>query len=240
MRIAVAGGTGVVGRHVVSAQHRAGHDPVILACSTGVDLNTADVLEHAPQGARADLCRRVLRSQSSHRRVLLGGLPDKDGRAMRQGALPPAMPGRRGQVSFNEWLNSQALGETTLSGWPGMTGQVGRRRPVGLAGPPLRLVPDLTLVPAGIARTPSVRTGPQAAAATVAAWVVLYATWGLGSMWLSDERDRFYRRRGRTMPPLTPTRPPGRSDITTGFRLRHSRPHAHNVKRPGPTTAATA
>lgn len=38
MRVAVAGGTGVVGRHVVAALAATGHDPVVLARSTGVDL----------------------------------------------------------------------------------------------------------------------------------------------------------------------------------------------------------
>ncbi|SFS14989.1 Uncharacterized conserved protein YbjT, contains NAD(P)-binding and DUF2867 domains [Microbacterium sp. cf046] len=40
MRIAVAGGTGQVGRHVVDTARRNGHDVVVLARSTGVDLVT--------------------------------------------------------------------------------------------------------------------------------------------------------------------------------------------------------
>ena len=51
MRIAVAGGAGVVGRHVVSTLHDAGHDPVILARAAGVDLSTGSGLEHALRGA---------------------------------------------------------------------------------------------------------------------------------------------------------------------------------------------
>lgn len=38
MRIAVAGGTGVVGSHTVAAVRAAGHEPVVLARSVGVDL----------------------------------------------------------------------------------------------------------------------------------------------------------------------------------------------------------
>ena len=40
MRIAVAGGTGVVGRHVVEAARGRGHEVVVLARSQGVDLST--------------------------------------------------------------------------------------------------------------------------------------------------------------------------------------------------------
>lgn len=38
MRIAVAGGTGVVGRHTVAALREAGHEPVVLSRASGVDL----------------------------------------------------------------------------------------------------------------------------------------------------------------------------------------------------------
>ena len=37
MRVAVAGGTGVVGRHVVTALEAAGHEAVVLSRSGGVD-----------------------------------------------------------------------------------------------------------------------------------------------------------------------------------------------------------
>lgn len=48
MRVVVAGGTGVVGRHVVAALEAGGHVPVVLARSRGVDLTGTD-------GARAAL-----------------------------------------------------------------------------------------------------------------------------------------------------------------------------------------
>jgi len=51
MRIAVAGGTGTVGRHVVSAVERAGHDVVVLARSRGVDVVTGAGLDAALEGA---------------------------------------------------------------------------------------------------------------------------------------------------------------------------------------------
>jgi uncharacterized protein YbjT (DUF2867 family) len=50
MRIAVAGGTGVVGRHVVDVLRERGHDPVVLARSAGVDLVTGDGLTGALVG----------------------------------------------------------------------------------------------------------------------------------------------------------------------------------------------
>ncbi len=47
MNIAVAGGTGVVGTHVVEVARERGHDVVVLARSTGVDLMTAAGLTEA-------------------------------------------------------------------------------------------------------------------------------------------------------------------------------------------------
>ncbi|WP_106814918.1 SDR family oxidoreductase [Microbacterium timonense] len=53
MRIAVAGGTGVVGRHVVESLRDAGHEAVVLSRSTGVDLTTGAGLDAALAGADA-------------------------------------------------------------------------------------------------------------------------------------------------------------------------------------------
>ena len=50
MRIAVAGGTGTVGRHVVDVVREAGHEPVVLTRSTGVDLVTGVGLADALAG----------------------------------------------------------------------------------------------------------------------------------------------------------------------------------------------
>jgi len=47
MRVAVAGGTGLVGRQAVDAVRIAGHHPVVLARSTGVDLLTGAGLDVA-------------------------------------------------------------------------------------------------------------------------------------------------------------------------------------------------
>ena len=47
MRVAVAGATGLVGCHTVSALRRSGHEPVAIARSDGVDLITGDGLDDA-------------------------------------------------------------------------------------------------------------------------------------------------------------------------------------------------
>jgi uncharacterized protein YbjT (DUF2867 family) len=53
MRIAVAGGTGLVGRYVVAELRAAGHDPVVLTRSAGADVITGDGLDAALDGTRA-------------------------------------------------------------------------------------------------------------------------------------------------------------------------------------------
>ena len=53
MKIAVAGGTGAVGRQVVAAAESAGHETVVLARSRGVDVVTGAGLADALRGADA-------------------------------------------------------------------------------------------------------------------------------------------------------------------------------------------
>ena len=53
MRIAIAGGTGTVGAPTVEAVRTAGHEPVVLSRSTGVDLVTGDGLDAALDGVDA-------------------------------------------------------------------------------------------------------------------------------------------------------------------------------------------
>lgn len=50
MKIAVAGGTGVLGRHIVEACRRAGHDVSGLSRRTGTDLTTGEGLDAALAG----------------------------------------------------------------------------------------------------------------------------------------------------------------------------------------------
>jgi uncharacterized protein YbjT (DUF2867 family) len=53
MRVAVVGGTGLVGRHVVRALRDAGHEPVTLARSQGVDVLTGRGLDAALAGVQS-------------------------------------------------------------------------------------------------------------------------------------------------------------------------------------------
>ncbi|WP_078535450.1 SDR family oxidoreductase, partial [Streptomyces pristinaespiralis] len=53
MRVAVAGGTGLAGRHVVGELRAAGHEPVVLARSKGVDVTTGQGLAEALAGVEA-------------------------------------------------------------------------------------------------------------------------------------------------------------------------------------------
>ncbi|WP_277211150.1 SDR family oxidoreductase [Isoptericola croceus] len=53
MRIAVAGGTGTVGRHVVAALEASGREAVVLARSRGVDVVTGAGLDAALEGVDA-------------------------------------------------------------------------------------------------------------------------------------------------------------------------------------------
>jgi uncharacterized protein YbjT (DUF2867 family) len=53
MRIAVAGGTGLIGKMVVHAAREHGHTPVVIARSTGVDLSTGAGLDDALRRAEA-------------------------------------------------------------------------------------------------------------------------------------------------------------------------------------------
>jgi uncharacterized protein YbjT (DUF2867 family) len=55
MKIAVAGGTGLVGGMVVDALRAAGHTPVVLARSVGVDVTTGAGLAEALSGTHATI-----------------------------------------------------------------------------------------------------------------------------------------------------------------------------------------
>ncbi|MEV4620374.1 SDR family oxidoreductase [Asanoa sp. NPDC049573] len=58
MRVAVIGGTGLVGRHTVDALRAGGHDAVAVSRRSGVDLSTGEGLDAALDGVEAviDVC----------------------------------------------------------------------------------------------------------------------------------------------------------------------------------------
>ena len=53
MRLAIAGGTGVVGRYAAQAAEDAGHDVMVLARARGVDLTSGKGLDAAMEGVEA-------------------------------------------------------------------------------------------------------------------------------------------------------------------------------------------
>ncbi len=53
MRVAVAGGTGLVGRHTVEALEREGHEVVVLSRSRGVNVTTGEGLDRALAGVES-------------------------------------------------------------------------------------------------------------------------------------------------------------------------------------------
>ncbi|AGZ39842.1 SDR family oxidoreductase [Actinoplanes friuliensis] len=55
MKVAVAGGTGLTGRHVIEVLTAAGHEPVVLARSAGADLMTGAGLDAALDGVDATI-----------------------------------------------------------------------------------------------------------------------------------------------------------------------------------------
>lgn len=65
MRIAVAGGTGTVGKHVMASVQSRGHEPVALSRGTGVDLMSGTGLETALRGADAVIDVSSTGSQSA-------------------------------------------------------------------------------------------------------------------------------------------------------------------------------
>jgi uncharacterized protein YbjT (DUF2867 family) len=65
MKLAVAGGTGAVGRHVVDRARELGHEPVVLTRSTGVDLTTGAGLAAALAGIDAVIDVASVQTQSA-------------------------------------------------------------------------------------------------------------------------------------------------------------------------------
>ncbi|WP_104044870.1 SDR family oxidoreductase [Arthrobacter sp. ZGTC412] len=69
MRIAVAGGTGTVGRHVVEIARERGHDAISLSRSEGVDLVNGRGLDQALQGAETVIDVSGIQTMSTKKAV---------------------------------------------------------------------------------------------------------------------------------------------------------------------------
>ena len=124
MRVAVAGGTGWIGRLVVEHLRDSGHDVGILARSTGVDLTTGAGLESGLSGASAVIDVSTMTTTSRRRSVAFFDAVSRHltTRSGRTGvahlvalAIAPAEPGTRsgrapagagprGPETFDEWL----------------------------------------------------------------------------------------------------------------------------------------
>ncbi len=75
MRVAVAGGTGVVGRHVVDSLEAAGHETVVLARSRGVNVETGQGLMEALDGVSAVVdCSNVTTMRASASELFFGAV----------------------------------------------------------------------------------------------------------------------------------------------------------------------
>ncbi len=89
MRIAVAGGTGTVGRHVVTAARAAGHDPFVLSRAAGVDLMSATGLADRLDGVDAVIDVSATRSLSAKKAIrFFGTVTDKLLAAGRAAGVP--------------------------------------------------------------------------------------------------------------------------------------------------------
>ncbi|NNC12286.1 SDR family oxidoreductase [Planctomonas sp. JC2975] len=73
MRIAVAGGTGTVGLHVVEALKVHGHEPVVLSRATGIDLAAGTGIDEALRGTDAVIDVTSTGSQSAKAGVAFFG-----------------------------------------------------------------------------------------------------------------------------------------------------------------------
>lgn len=69
MRIAVAGGTGAIGRHIVRAARGRGHETVVLTRSTGADLYTGTGIDERLEGVEAVIDVTSVQTMSANRSI---------------------------------------------------------------------------------------------------------------------------------------------------------------------------
>ena len=86
MRIAVAGGTGTVGRHVVEAVRQCGHEAVVPSRATGTDLLTGEGLAVSLGGAAAVIDVSATSSTSAAESIRFFGAVTRNLRAAERAA----------------------------------------------------------------------------------------------------------------------------------------------------------
>jgi uncharacterized protein YbjT (DUF2867 family) len=130
MRIAVAGGTGTLGRHLTAELSSRGHEVRVLsrgAPEYRVDLATGEGLEPAlrgcdvagPEVTELRTLARTWRSVTGRGLALLPVyVPGQVGRALRAGALTTGQAEVHGRISFSAWLEAGAGAAVTARGGP--------------------------------------------------------------------------------------------------------------------------
>jgi nucleoside-diphosphate-sugar epimerase len=121
-KIAVAGATGRLGRHVVDVLSAAGHEAVPVSRSAGVDVITGDGLAaRAAESAGAPipelagpleenlarLARLVAARRGDQVRIEEVKAADPDSEAAANGSLLPGPHARLAGPTFEEWLATQ-------------------------------------------------------------------------------------------------------------------------------------
>lgn len=174
MRIAVAGGTGLVGRYVVAELRAAGHEPVVLTRSGGADVITGDGLDAALDGVTALIDVTNTPTMSGRKAVAF----------FTAGTRNLLAAGRRAGVRHHVVLSIVGIGR------PGMTsgynaGKVAQEALVRASGVPASImratqfhqfIPELLdRIPGPVLLLPRMRIQPVAACEVAAALAALAA-----------------------------------------------------------------
>jgi NAD(P)-dependent dehydrogenase (short-subunit alcohol dehydrogenase family) len=101
MRVAVVGGTGLVGRYTVEALEREGHEVVVVARFRGVDVTTGAGPE--PQDL-VDMARRTLAARGESVRLVPSWRNGPFGVEMAGEVLLPGPGARLAPTTFDAWL----------------------------------------------------------------------------------------------------------------------------------------
>lgn len=224
-RIAVAGGTGAVGRHVVEAVRAAGREPVVLARSTGVDLRTGAGLDEALQ--EVDAVVDASNTVTQRRREAVGFFTAATTHLVAAGS--------RAGVRHHVVLSIVGADRVDTGYYAGKLAQ----ERLALAGTvPVSVlrctqfhefVPQvLAAVPGPVAVVPAMRTQPVAAREVAEHLLALATGPAVGRApelagpevhWLPDLARRFLRARGQRRPVLPLRAPVAASRAAAGGAL---------------------